>query len=635
MSDLKVKIPIQPMIDLRTEQAESKLRELDHRLTRASGGITGVAGEGSSVAAAQKIQSRFGSDFSFLQNRRSLNALIRQEHQSVRDLAEAYERVKNIQTESGKAQAEQIRRRMAEHKNLAQAMRTMQVVGEDRELLHGHGVTRTGVGPSSQRMQMFLSQMTLSQAVRGGAFVGGAGGIGRLIMSNPWLAGTAAAVGGPVLAYHLANSLSDPSEQIQMQYLNAARRMGGGSLMGRFSTADNPGRANDRLLRLGFTHADIARSLSAFGMPGSGSDVQAAVEAQMQFARRFGMGDSPEMVAGLGRHLGIMGLSMGQQPNFWKQLAAVNLQGQQLNGVDSQDTTKAVMALLARIADNTGLLTPDRVTAAMVVGLRAQMGGRIFQGEQGMQRFGNMMNAFQDPRSVQGQALMNNILMESFNGRLPNAKALELSGTRADAYDALAPIQQLEFLRQNMLSLPGGIAQAIFAGLDRNVPKSLQPLMFQSMTGLNASQTVEHLAGLGKMAEPGAQRPFQSLAAIFGTDTGNKDREKLLIATQTGFQGQSLNAASKIEQARARSATIEQEMSMAVSRGTLDLRTDIKKGMEEALSTTLINTSKLLANPREEIRQGIIEALRDLPFGGFLADGLGSANPARLDPSVP
>lgn len=637
MSDLKVKIPIQPMIDLRTEEAEAKLRALDHRLTRASGGTTGVAGDSSSIHAVQKVQSQFGTDFSFLQNRRSLNALIRQEHQSVRDLAEAYERVKHIQTESGKAQADQIRRKMADHKNLAQAMRTMQVVGEDRELLHGHGMSRTGVGPSAQRMQMFLSQMTLSQAVRGGAFMGGAGGFGRMIMSNPWLAGTAAAVGGPVLAYHLANSMSDPSEQIQMQYLNSARRMGGGSMMGQFSTAGNPGRANSRLLGLGFTHADIARSLSAFGMPGSSTGVQGAIEAQMQFARRFGMGDSPEMVAGLGRHMGMMGLPMGQQQGFWKQMAAVNLQGQKLFGVDSQDTTKGMMALLARIADNTGLLTPDRITGAMVVGLRTQMAGRIFQGEQGMQRFSNTMDSFQNPKSIQGQAMINNILMGAFDGKLPDAKNLDLKGTRGEAYDALAPMQQLEFLRQNMTSLPGGIAEKIFMGLDRSVPKSLQPLMFQSMTGLNASQTVEQMAGLGNMAEPGAQRPFQSLAAVFGKDTGDKDREKLLKAMFGGFPDQTLDEASKIEQARARSASIGQEASMAVSQGTLNMRMEIKKGMEEALSTTLVNAFKLFANPEVEIkngvREGFIEALRAVPFGGFLTDGI--KDPARLDPSVP
>lgn len=631
--ELKVKIPIQPMIDLRTEEAEAKLRALDHRLNRASGVSPGSIGDSSSIHAVQKAQSRFGSDFSFLQNRRSLNAMIRQEHQSVRDLAEAYERVKHIQTESGKIQSDQIRRKMLEHKNLAQAMRTMQVVGEDRELLHGHGMPRAGSGPSSMRMQMFLSQMTLSQAVRGGAFMGGAGGFGRMIMSNPWLAGTAAAVGGPVLAYHLANSMSDQSEQTQMQYLNSARRMGGGSLMHQFSTAGNPGRANSRLLGLGFTHADIARSLSAFGMPGSSTEVQKAIEAQMQFARRFGLGDSPEMVTGLGRHMGMMGLPMGQQQNFWKQMAAVNLQGQKLFGVDSQDTTKGMMALLARIADNTGLLTPDRITGAMVVGLRTQMAGRIFQGEQGMQRFSNMVGGFQDPKSIQGQAMINNILMGAFNGSLPDAKKLHLSGTRGEAYDALAPMQQLEFLRQNMLSLPGGIAEKIFSGLDRSVPKSLQPLMLQSMSGLNASQTVEHMAGLGNMAEPGAKRPFQSLAAVFGKDTGDKDREKLLFSTGAGFKDQTIEEASKIEQARARSATIEQEMSMAVSRGTLDLRSSIKSGMEDALSTTLINTSKLLANPREEIRQGILEALRELPFGGFLSNG--SSGPARLDPSAP
>lgn len=626
MDNLKVRLPIDVLPTIRTEEAESRLRQLDQKLqTRMGGsGIVGQPGTASG-AALSALQNRLGQDFSFVQNRRTINALIRQEHQSVRDLTEQYDKLRKLKDADGLKQAETVKQQISSHRSLAQAMRSVQMVGENAELARGGAMPALRAGQNVSQMRLYLSQMTLNQALHGAAFTGGAGGLGRIIMSNPYLAGMAAAIGGPVLAYHMANRFAEPAEQINLQYLNASRRMGAGpSLQPGFSTPGNEGRAHESMLRLGFTHRDVARTLSAYGIPGADHVTTRAVEEQLRFARRFGFGGNPDMIAGLGRHVSIMGLDPSQQHTFWRKMAGVNLHGQTFSGVDAQDTTKGMMNLLAKIADNTGLLTPERVTAAMIQMMQGGNAGRIFQGERGMERFSSMMGAFENPQSLQGQALINNILMQSFKGQLPAGQELGLSGGRAEAFNALVPTQKLAFLRQNMTSLPGGIANKIFSGLDKSIPKPLQALVLQSMTGLNESQLVEHLAGLGNMTQDAGRRPFNYLASIYDPMTILAGRLKLMHSANAPYAGQTLTEASKIEQAQATSETYGQELSGAVSRGTLDLRLAIKQGFEDAMSTTIVNTSKLLADPKTEIKLGVLEALREamgaLPFGGFLND---------------
>lgn len=627
MDNLKVRLPIDVLPTIRTEEAEARLRQLHERLRSRMGGEDGMASGSPSSMAYSVLKGRVGENFSFIQNRRTINALIRQEHQAVRDLTEQYDKLRKLKDADSLKQAEVLKQQISSHRTLAHAMRSIQMVGSDMEAaLPGMGRPQSGrPGQNVSQMRLYLSQMTLNQALHGAAFTGGAGGIGRVIMSNPYMAGIAAAVGGPVLAYHLANRFSEPAEQINSLYLNAARRVGTGpSLQPGFSTPGNEGRVHESMLRLGFTHRDVARTLSAYGIPGMAQDTTQAVEEQLRFARRFGFGDNPDMIAGLGRHVSLMGLSPGRQSDFWKQMATLNLHGQRYAGVDAQDTTKGMMNLLAKIADNTGLLTPERVTAAMLQSMRTTDAGRIFQGERGMERFGSLMGAFENPRSLQGQALINNILMQSFKGNLPTGDALGLSGNRALAYEALVPTQKLAFIRQNMTNLPGNVAQSIFSGFDQSIPPALQALVLQAMTGLNESQLVEQMAGLGNMTGQGGGRPFTSLARAFHPRVTLQGTMALQKGVLSPFSGQTLTEASKIEQAQATSETYGQEISGAVSRGTLNLRLSIKQGFEDALSTTIVNTSKLLADPKTEIKLGVLEAIREalssLPFGGFLVD---------------
>ncbi len=639
MTDFKVKIPIQGIVDLKTDEAEAKMRRLDQ--LSSSGQHTGlpptVFGESPTARAGATLSQSFGSNFSFMQNRRQINALVRQEHQTVRDLGEAYERVKNLQDATGKQQAGHIKRQIDHHRSLAQAMRTVQMVGEGKELAGVGGGPRTAMTRGgSGRMSMLMQQMTLRQALQGGAFTGGAGGLGRMLMSSPWIAGAAAAVGGPVLAYHLANSFSEPAERIQTDYLNAARRMGDGqsSLMGRFGTPGNAGRVKQRLLDLGYTHHETSRALSAFGVPSTNEHTQRAVETQLEFARRFGMGDSPEMVSGMGRQMALMGVAPNRQPAFFKQLAATNLFGQE-RGVDSTDMTKGVMGLLSKIADNTGLLTPARVTGAMAMAMKFATGNRMFQGERGMNRLNTMMSGFTNPRSIQGVAMMNNAIREVFDGELPSGKDLGFGGSRAAAFDSLPDIIKQEVIRENMNTLPGQVGSKIFRQLSKNTDPRLQALLLKSFSGFNGTQTLEAMTSLNESTGKTKSGVLSNMADLSGglADTVTRDALRTAQSQEFEHQGFKFRKASDVERSRALTQTMMDLTSEQISKETMAKRLGIKAGAEEMLSDGILKFVRGLEIATEALHVTIksvsLTPTQDIAmrFRGMFANALDDNNP--------
>lgn len=533
MTDFKKKFEIEGLVNMKTDQAEAQLRRLEERAKRtgAGGGLPGTP-ETASTRAAHTLQAQFGQDFSFLQNRRAINALIRQEHQTVRDLAEAYNKVKTIQTDTGKAQAAHLQRQISDHRMLAQAMRSVQMVGEASET--------DGKQPGWRALvvNQLTQRMTFNQAMRGGMF----SQMGQAAMSHPRLAMAAGGIGALAYLGYKAVSAGEGFEPIEQAYTNVQRGTQAPHSM--LYALQQPGtaaqgRIRDSLLKLGYTHRDAASMLQGYSIPGSTHDTRNAIEAQADFARRTGFGEHPEAISGLGRHVAMMGLPVGKQQDFWREMFGLTLSGNTAGNVDATETLKSMITLLGKIADNTGQLTPERMEAALQTSLRFRHAGRIFQGEAGTARLGSMLQSFEQPQSIQGQAMLNNILMTSFGGKIPSGKELGLDEARAVAFDRMVPTQQLAFIRQNMTSLKGGVAGTIFSGLNASVPPALQGLMYQSMRGINESQAVEEMAGFARALTGGTNSPgssgvpFKDLGILFGAHEG-KSVEGLLAMLRSG-----------------------------------------------------------------------------------------------------
>lgn len=641
MTEFKKQITIEGLVNLRTDQAEARLRELDQKLSPALGG--GVTGSGTpSGRAVQTLQGRFGEDFSFLQNRRAINALIRQEHQTVRDLTEQYERLKRSKADDAVQQREAVSQQITHHRQLAQAMRSVQVVGEDRE--RAMGLVPGGRMGDGHRTMSGMHPMMQAMAMQGFATVPGGqtlgGGLMRM-MRSPLLMVPAALAGGSLLAYHVANKFSAPAEQIEMQYLDTARRLGvvdpsqSAVYRDSFSRFGQPGRVDDQFYRMGYSHSDVARTFSAYGISGirqGHGTTERALLSQMAFARRFGFGQSPEMIAGMGRQAAIWGVDPAQQGELWRHMGGVATQGQ-VGGIDAHDTLKGMFRLLGRIADNTGQLTPERLEAAMVAGMISSRGGRVFGGERGMERWGTMLEGFTNPRTLEGRMMMHHAIMQGFGGDIPDAQALGLSGARAGAYEGLMPHDRLNWITENLLTLPDRQQGEIFRRIGANAPPELKMALFQQISGAGTvSQAVEDAAKLDEMA-PGGNDPFESLATLHGEDRREILRKLRQAMIHTSGGARTDNLISDPERAQVATTVMEEQVSAAVSHATLGMRTAIKEGVAEgsaAAITEIIDKGEEVAKALRFLASHIFDLINAISW----SEGAALPKKNNLDPAV-
>ncbi len=341
--------------------------------------------------------------------------------------------------------------------------------------------------------------MSAQQALSGGGITQALSALGMLAMRHPLISIPAVLTGGALWAEGKASDATRYSEDIEIAFANTGRRTGQGVNLRR-TFEPRPGRVRPEFERLGYAGEDVAKIVSAYGMPASLPSLLRATAAQARFARAYGFGDTPEMIAGMGRQVTQWGAAEpGQQGQFWAMLAAAVEKGMK-QGVDASETMKGLLALTAKSADQLGVVSSEYV--AGLGALQALLAGgesRFFKGERGSQQMANLLDAFQRPRTIQAQAMLMNTMREYFGG-VPSAKELGLTGYRAKAYEALPDVDKFQFIQEQ---LPGLLANprasqraqqaltGLIAGVGQGVSPQHAQLLLHALTGMDPSKRVE------------------------------------------------------------------------------------------------------------------------------------------------
>ena len=562
------------------------LRELN----RPEQGAPVSPGRPASERAQQLLSERLGPQISHVRQQRDVLRVIHEQRQAYRELRdevgrleEAANRLNKAERQQADAAIRQKRQEAAEQGRLVRALESAHQVGRLQESGGGFGK----FGDS-------LSGLTFGQAIAGGGIGAVLGTAGRMAMANPMISIPAILAGATLWAEGKADEMSRYSEDIEQAFANAGRR-GGMPLSLRRAFQERPGRVNPEFADLGFSGEDLARMVQAYSVPTTPGMFSSAIGAQARFARAYGFGDQPEMIAGLGMRATQLGLAEPeQQVNFWNMMAAAVEKGL-VHGVDASEQVRSLLALTEQVAAHTG--TVSREQFAGIAALQSLLSGgesRFFKGERGAAEVSNLMNSFTQPESVAKRRFLMNTILGQFGGRAPTSEELGMGGYEAQAYGQMTQIQQLNVVIQRLVEfMANPKADPRVRGLMSSMAKDVgqmggvsgSQLAFQAFFGnmeegkllrlqSALSEAVEALPGMkGRTKDMG---PSQLLETLFAQQPGRAHEVMAGILPKAEI--------TDIERRRFTQRTYEEEFSEAIAQATGEFREgvkDFKSGVAE------------------------------------------------------
>ena len=587
----RVGINVQATFRADTSQAKQAFDEFARSSTQAAQRMQGSLSErdSSSMRAKQLLREQLGENFSYIAQQKEINKILHEQRQHYRELSDTLYRqeraVKSLGGEEEKEAMKRIRRLRddkREMSSLVHALESHKAVG-----LASEGMASRGAGG-------ILGGMTMSGAVNGGIIAAGAGALGRAAMANPITAGIVATLGGLHFLDKFTSAESRYSEDIDVALANVGRRTGGGLNLRSSFEPNSHGRISDTFKNLGFTGEDIAGMMQAFGMPGSAASSVSAIKAQAQFARAFGFGESPDMIAGLGRRATQLGAAEpSQQPQFWAMMTVAVEKGLK-NGVDASETMRSLLGMTEQVAAHTGVVSRDYV--AGLAGIQSSLSAgpsRLFKGERGAQEISSLMQAFQNPQSIAQERFMMNSIMGHFGG-VPTAQTLGLSGGEAAAYSQMTQIQQLQYVMQQlpslmqsnpklMGSLVQGLANGAGAGMQSMITQAVIPGMTTSKLGSFHASLFDTLRSRGMDKQRLQEMGTMELLGEVLTNAPEQGRKIL--------EGHAPNVQlTDVERARTLDKMNLEDWSAKFSMGSMGMRLGIK-GFKSGVAETFENAA--------------------------------------------
>lgn len=630
--EIKVKVPI----ELDTKAAEEAARGIPNKVKQAA--QQSPAPPPSDPATQQsikkeidlqgrvqeKLREQIGTQFSFIKNKKEINALYKEELAHVRTMEEDFARLKRSRHGLTEAEMKARERDVREARHFVNRLRDTIAVETARERL---GIPAS-VEPAMERSGRGAFDMTLQQAANGGLVGAGVGLASRAIMAHPVLA--ALAIGGLTANWALnkTDEMARPSEDLDIAFTNVGRRSGMGRVVRRLFQKPS-GETDEDLFRLGFTGPAMARMAEAFGMPAGGMTFRNAIRSQAEFARAFGFGENPEMISALGRRATQLGAAEpDQQGQFWRSMTVAVERGMK-QGVDASETMRSIMGLSEKAASHLGVISQSYVAGLEAIQATLSEGGtRFFKGERGAQQVGSLLDAFQRPRGIAQERFVQNAIMGHFGGRIPTAEELGLPAGQAEAFDQMPDIHKLQAIQQmlpQILATGGPAAKGLLGGLGRMAARSAGPggesVMLQALTGMepgamlalseSLSKSIRSRHGEEKARELDG-RPLSMLAELM-----EKGIPEDVIAMMRGKTPDA--STTKIEDLRAAQAQISEIFSKSVSDASLELRklaesaklaaerlgVSVARGEQEIISDDQLTLLRhmLLSNPINVIRQ--------------------------------
>ena len=536
-----------------------------------------------SERAQQLLSERLGPHISHVRQQREVLRVIHEQRQAYRELRdevgrleEAANRLNKTERQQADATIRQKRQEAAEQGRLVRALESAHQVGRLQES-----------GGAFGQFGQSLSGLSFGQAIAGGGIGAVLGTAGRMAMAHPMISIPAILAGATLWAEGKADEMSRYSEDIEQAFANTGRRSGM-PLSLRRAFQQRPGRVNPEFAELGFSGEDLARMVQAYPVPTTPGMFSGAIGAQARFARAYGFGDQPEMIAGLGMRATQLGLAEPQQQvNFWNMMAAAVEKGL-VHGVDASEQVRSLLALTEQVAAHTG--TVSREQFAGIAALQSLLSGgesRFFKGERGAAEVSNLMNSFTQPETVAKRRFLMNTVLGQFGGRAPTAEELGMGGYEAQAYGQMTQIQQLNVVIQRLVEfMANPQADPRVRGLMSTMARDLG-----DMGGVSGQQLAMQ-AFFGNMEEGKLLRMQGALASAVEDLPGMKGKTKdMAPAELLGMlfkrapeqakhllQGQAPRAElTDVERRRFVQRTYEEQFSEAIAQATGEFREGVKE----------------------------------------------------------
>jgi hypothetical protein len=462
------------------------------------------------------------------------------------------------------------------------------VAGDDKQKMLSRDVKESRKfteGILETMQNNLLNEQMQAMQKGGGGLLGALGGSGGLlgaakglIMRNPI---TAATIGLAMTGKYLkdkADQSSEYSETLDIGYTNLGRRMGKGTGLRGTLEGNNAGHVTDAMKALGYSGVDVLKMGEGYGLPGFNS---ATAEAHARFARGFGI--DPGEVSGIGKRATQLGVAEpGQQAAFFRMMTDAVMHGQKA-GMDASDAMRTLLGLTEDVAAHTGVVSREYVAGLSGI-QKVLQGGESRFFKQGPEATKSLMDSLQHPQGILQTRVMQTALMSVFGDKVPDAKALGLTGHKARIYDEMTEQQKLTTaldllpeISQNKHASKE--ARNILPGMFRYLKKAaggheqlaLQSLLqMQGAKGLNAQAAMREAVGGGA----GNASTFGSLEELFGR-SGEAGRAAL-VGTEAPAGIIELEKKQQVQ------AEAMEGFSKAVSAATLDLRTGFSVAVEEA-----------------------------------------------------
>lgn len=542
----------------------------------------------------QHLQRLIGANGSFVDNRKKLLASYREELAIIRQLENELQRKKSIQGSMDKTDLRIAETEVRSRRHFARTMKDVIDVGTSQEQAEREGKGRRGgLG---------------SEALQSGGLVGAAGG-------KAW----AAIVAHPILSVLAATGLtagylkgkfdewSDYSEKLDVEFTNVGRRSGHGAGLRGTLEPGGIGHVTERMRKLGYAGEDVVKMAGAYSIPGAG--LSSALGAQAGFARKFGFGENPEMISGMGRRATQLGVAEPQkQVEFWRMMSDAVTTGYK-HGIDASESMKSLLSLTEDVAGHTGVVSRDYVAGLSGIQKAFETGlSRFFKGERGAEQVNTIMQGFQNPQGLAQQRFVMNSIMKQFGGKVPGSKDLGFGGVEARSFDQMTDVQKMQVIMQRMpefLTSKNPKARSLMSGIAKSFGEAAGPggqqLMFQGAFGMEPAKGLEaqkalHEAAKKIIGEEKASKmgPFDLLSTILDKGAPGAAAEAL--------KGKGIDTdITQVEHARQIQKETTETFSKAVSDATINLR----QFSEELKGTATQRLSEMAKGIREAPKGGL------------------------------
>jgi|GEM_PF-3912966 len=515
----------------------------------------------------------------YLRDHEKITRLHREQNAILQDMRKTYQEISKSTDPMVRAGLPGRARDIREQDRLVKAIYHDRLVQQSSEREAGvGGAEGAGVGN-------LTNGMGIGQLAKGGLLWRGAAAAGAMAVANPSVALgigiPAALLAGVKLFEHAADQMAEYGEGIGLSFLNTARRTGTADMRGHFETPG--GTTRKQFLAMGYSGEHLAKTLDAYGMPGSPEAVGASVYAQGRFARAYGYGEQPEYIAGMGRRatqLGVGEPGAGQE-HYWNMMASAIEKGTR-HGVDATDKMRALVGLTEQVATHTGIVSQREFSglAGMMSALEGPAGGsRFFKGERGTQYAAQIMEGIANPKEIAQQRLVQTVIAREFGGRVPTAKEAGITDRdEARQYDRMTEIQQLQYIQGHLhgnTKLLAKLATALEGAAGQT--KYGSSLLFEGMTGVDAAKQP---AAYKALAEAGRTQGMKQseieklgLFGLYGAVL-EKASSKEMAAIFKGLTPK--DGTTDVERARATSLSNQEAFSKQVGEHLLASRLSLK-----------------------------------------------------------